>query len=86
MGQETVPITIFLETLLSPMIQYGRAIVTHSPSWPDNPIVKTHEEPARQLPALRYFTEQLEKPLQISAQHSRVTANHANNADIGISL
>lgn len=56
-----------------------------SPSWLDNPILKTHAEPARQLPALRYSAEQLEDPIQISAQHSSVTANLTNNADTSIS-
>lgn len=56
-----------------------------SPSWLDNPIVKTHGEPVHQVPVLRYSAEQLENPLQILAQHSNVTANISTNVNTSIS-
>lgn len=56
-----------------------------SPSWLDNPIVKTDGEPVHQVPVLRHFEEQLENPLQISAHHSSVTANLSTSVNTSIS-
>lgn len=53
-----------------------------SPSWLGNPILRTHGEPAHQLPASRYSAEWLRIP---SRSQPGTAANLANNVDAGIS-
>lgn len=76
----SMPQSVFFLSLTGNVAQTNDPVRTRypdslSPSWLDNPTVKTHGEPVHQVLVPRYPAEQPENPLQISAQHSSVTAN-----------